>query len=196
MAMMMPDRLPSTAGPGVTLLESTTRRAIYQEILAPFKPDNGDLLSALHAVQDRFGWVDRDGVDAVARKLRLNASTVFGALSFYAEFRTSPPARLIVQWCSGPACRLKGGDNIRRALETALGLGMEEVSADGALGLHVQQCDGSCESAPCLWMLRLHEEAGGPYAALQHHRGEVLGPLTVSDAIVLARSLATEGAER
>jgi NADH:ubiquinone oxidoreductase subunit E len=175
-------------------LQQPSRRQVYAQILAPFKPDNGDLLSALHAVQDRFGWVDREGVDAVSRTLRLNASVVFGALSYYAEFRTSPPARLTVQWCSGPACRLKGGDDVRRAFETVLGLGMEQVSADGALGLHVQQCDGSCESAPLVWMLRTDEEEhpDGPYAPLEHHRGEVVGPLTVSGAIGLARSLAAE----
>jgi NADH:ubiquinone oxidoreductase subunit E len=194
--MMVPDqRRRWRLAPGASLLESTSRRAIYEQILAPFQPNNGDLLSALHAVQECFGWVDRESVDAVSRKLRLNASTVFGALSFYAEFRTSPPARLTIHWCSGPACRLKGGDNIRRALETVLGLGMEEVSPDGAIGLHVQQCDGSCEASPCLWMLRRDEHGDGPYEALQHHRGEVVGPLTVSDAITLARSLKAGGGE-
>jgi NADH:ubiquinone oxidoreductase subunit E len=171
-------------------VEQTNRRQRHREILAPFKPNNGDLLAALHAVQDEYGWVDREGVDAVARRLRLSASTVFGALSFYAEFRTSPPAQQTIHWCSGPACRLKGGDSIRRVLETVLGLGMEEVSADGRLGLHVQQCDGSCESAPLVWVQHQSEHARGPFAQLAHHRGEVVGPLRVADAVQLARSLA------
>jgi NADH:ubiquinone oxidoreductase subunit E len=164
----------------------------YRQILEPFKPDDGDLLGALHAVQEAFGWISVDGVDAVARQLHLNASQVFGAVSFYAEFRTTAPAELTVQWCSGPACRLKGGDNIRRVLETVLGFGMEDKSADGRLGLHVQQCDGSCESAPLVWLNRQSDHhASGPFAPLQAHRGEVVGPLRVADAVNLARSLAT-----
>ena len=86
------------------------------------------------------GWVSREGVDAVAKQLQMNASFVFGAVSFYAEFRTTPPAELTVHWCSGPACRLKGGDNIRRALEEVLGFGMETRLGTGGW-------DCTCSSA-------------------------------------------------
>ena len=171
-------------------MEETVERERYRQILAPFRKDNADLLAALHAVQDEFGWVSRAGVEAVARQIDLPAAFVYGAVSFYAEFRTSPPAELTVHWCSGPACRLKGGDNIRRALETVLGFGMESTSADGRLGLHVQQCDGSCAGAPLVWLQRSDQHAEGPYAALSHHRGQVVGPLRVADAIELGRRLA------
>lgn len=172
-------------------MQDAGRRERYREILRPFKPDDGDLLAALHAVQEEFGWISREGVDAVARQLHLNASQVFGAVSFYAEFRTTPPGRMTVHWCSGPACRLKGGDHIRRVLETVLGFGMEDQSADGRLGLHVQQCDGSCERAPLLWLNRESDHGEGPFAPLQAHRGEVIGPLRVADAVHLARRLAS-----
>jgi NADH:ubiquinone oxidoreductase subunit E len=165
-----------------------TRRR-YLAVLQEFKPDDGDLLGALHAVQDEFGWISREGVEAVARRLRLNASLVFGAVTFYAELRTSPPADLTVHWCSGPACRLKGGDNIRRVFETVLGFGMEDSSPDARLGLHVQQCDGSCELAPLVWLKRNGEHGEGPFAPLEHHRGTVTGPLTVAAAVALARRL-------
>jgi NADH-quinone oxidoreductase subunit E len=171
-------------------MEQTDRRERLAQVLAPFEPNNGDLLAALHAVQDEFGWVGRDGVDAVGRQLDLPAAFVFGALSFYAEFRASPPAALTVHWCSGPACRLKGGDNIRRAFETVFGFGMENASPDGRIGLHVQQCDGSCESAPLVWLQRQGGHTEGPFGTLSHHRGEVAGPLRVTDAIELARALA------
>jgi NADH-quinone oxidoreductase subunit E len=171
-------------------MQDPRTRERYVEILREFKPNDGDLLGALHAVQEEFGWISPDGVGAVARQLRLNASEVFGAASFYAEFRLSPPARVTVHWCSGPACRLKGGDNIRRAMETVLGFGMENSSADGQLGLHVQQCDGSCDLAPLVWIQRQDEHPVGPFAPLQHHRGEVAGSLRVTDAIALARRLA------
>src|SRR3954471_23281739 len=147
-------------------MSEAEKRDGYNAILAGFRPNNGDLLSALHAVQDSDGWVSREGVDAVAKQLQMNASFVFGAVSFYAEFRTTPPAELTVHWCSGPACRLKGGDNIRRVLEEVLGFGMEARSDDGRLGLHVQQCDGSCDRAPIVWLQRGHgvEALGDAFA--------------------------------
>jgi NADH:ubiquinone oxidoreductase subunit E len=170
-------------------MEDTAERERYRQVLAPFRKDNADLLAALHAVQDEFGWISRAGVDAVARQIELPAAFVYGAVSFYAEFRTSPPADITVHWCSGPACRLKGGDNIRRVLETVLGLRMESSSDDGRLGLHVQQCDGSCECAPLVWLQRNDSHAEGPFATLSHHRGEVVGPLRVADAVELGRRL-------
>jgi len=170
-------------------MQDARGRDHYLAILQEFKPNDGDLLGALHAVQEEFGWISRDGIEAVARQLRLNPSLVFGAATFYAELRTSPPAQLTVHWCSGPACRLRGGDNIRRALETVLGFGMEDTSPDARLGLHVQQCDGSCELAPLVWLKREDEHPDGPFAPLQHHRGHVLGPLRVADAITLGRRL-------
>jgi NADH:ubiquinone oxidoreductase subunit E len=176
---------------GAETMQGTARHERYREILQSFKPDDGDLLGALHAVQEEFGWVSREGVDAVARRLHLSASQVFGAVSFYTEFRMSAPARLTVHWCSGPACRLKGGDNIRRAIEMVLGFGMEDRSPDGRIGLHVQQCDGCCERAPLVWLQRPDDHGDGPFAPLQAHRGEVVGPLRVADAIALARELAS-----
>jgi NADH-quinone oxidoreductase subunit E len=181
---------------GALTMQDAGRRDRYRQILEPFKPNDADLLGALHAVQEEFGWVSREGVDAVARKLHLNSSQVFGAVSFYAEFRTAPPAEVTVHWCSGPACRLKGGDNIRRVFETIFGFGMEDRSADGRIGLHVQQCDGSCESAPLVWLNRQSDhEARGPFAPLQTHRGEIAGPLHVADAVTLARTLTSEQQE-
>ena len=97
---------------------------------------------------------------------------LYGALDFYSEIRTAPPAKTTVEWCSGPACLLKGGRNIRRALESVLGCEMSENTADGAFGLRLVQCDGTCHLAP---LLRLE--------------GRYLGPMTVSDAIKLARGL-------
>jgi formate dehydrogenase subunit gamma len=144
----------------------------YRELLAPFQPDRGDLLAALHAIQHEFGYIPADSINEVGKKLGMNASAVFGALSFYSEFRTTPPPRTTVAWCSGPACRLKDGDNIRLVLQTVLGIPMEGETADHAVGLHLGQCNGTCEAAPQVWL-----------------NGEVRGPLRVSDAIEMARRL-------
>lgn len=144
----------------------------YREILKPFQPDRGDLLAALHALQHEFGYIPTDAIAEVTKRLRMNDAAVFGALSFYSEFRTSPKPRNTVMWCSGPACRLKGGDNIRLVLETVLGIDMEDETPDRGVGLHLGQCNGTCEAAPQVWYNDL-----------------VVGPLEVADAVQMARRL-------
>ena len=143
-----------------------------QGLIAEFKSGNADLLPALHKVQHRYGYIPKESMAVVARQLRLGEAHVYGAVTFYSELRTIPPPETRIDWCSGPACRLKGGENVRLVLETVLGIGMEENTAGDKLGLHLAQCNGTCDFAPQLWV-----------------DGKVVGPLTVADTIRLAREL-------
>ena len=148
-----------------------------EELLADLSPDNADLLRAFHRIQHEFGYVAAETIPVLATKFNTTPAMLFGALDFYSEIRTVPPAEVELQWCSGPAGLLKGSLNIRRVLESILGCEMNRTTEDGKFGLQLVQCDGTCHLAP---LLRL----GGRY----------LGPLQVSDAINLARELKGEPA--
>lgn len=163
--------------------------ARYRDLVKEFQPDSGQLLACLHKVQHHFGYIPTEAVPAVAQQLKMTAAAVFGAITFYSEFSTTPPAGVSVQWCSGPACRLKGGDDIRRVFESVLGVAMEENTPDDTAGLHLQQCDGSCEYAPLVWLRRRGAHASGPDAALTSDRGAIRGRLRVADAVEMARKL-------
>jgi len=141
-------------------------------LVAEFKPDDADLLPALHKVQHHYGYIPREAMAVVAKQLHVSEAHVYGAVTFYAELRTIPPPETRIDWCSGPACRLKGSERIRRALEATLEIGMEENTPGDKLGLHLAQCNGTCDYAPQLWV-----------------NGKVIGPLTTSEAIKLARDL-------
>lgn len=143
-----------------------------QHLLRDFKPADGDLLGALHAIQHRYGYVPKIALRVVARQLRLSEAKVYGAATFYSEFRLSPPPETLISWCSGPTCRLKGGDRIRKALEAELGIEMGETTDDNRVGLHLGQCNGTCEHAAQVWV-----------------NGEVTGPLDAAETVRLVRSL-------
>lgn len=146
--------------------------AEIQHLIRDFKPADGDLLGALHAVQHRYGYIPKIALKVVARQLRLTEAKVYGAVSYYSEFRLTPPPETIVSWCSSPTCRLKGGDGIRKVLEHELGVGMGENTEDNKLGLHLAQCNGTCEYAAQIWV-----------------DGKVVGPLTPSTASKFIRDL-------
>jgi NADH:ubiquinone oxidoreductase subunit E len=158
------------------LTETAKGRPELEEFVADVKPDNADLLAVFHRIQEALGYVPREAVHLLAAKLRTTPAMVFGALSFYSEIRTEPPPRLTISWCSGPACRLKGSENIRRALESIIGVELGESTPDLALGLRLVQCDGTCALAP---LVRLNDRPRGP--------------LTVAEAIRLARELRESG---
>ncbi|MDO8615766.1 MAG: NAD(P)H-dependent oxidoreductase subunit E [Dehalococcoidia bacterium] len=146
--------------------------ARVQELINDLRPDHADLLTALHRIQHEYGYVPPEAVPLLAGQFNTTPAIVFGTIDFYSEVRTAPPAEEVVEWCSGPACLLKGSLRIRRALEAELGCGMNEATGDGRWELRLVQCDGTCHLAPLL-----------------RHRGRYLGPLSTSEAIRFARAL-------
>jgi NADH:ubiquinone oxidoreductase subunit E len=144
--------------------------AELRELVKDFEPDKGHLMPALHAVQDRYGYISKDAIEVIARQLNTTSALVFGSLSFYSDYRTSPPPATEIKWCSGPACRVKGGDRIREAIQATLELGLGAHSEDHRYGIHLGQCNGTCTEAPQVWV-----------------NDKVVGNLTVASAIELAR---------
>ena len=132
----------------------------------------GELLRALHLAQEQLGWVPKDAIRLIGRHLRMSDAEVYGAATFYAEFRHSPPPRTLVTWCSGPSCRVVGGDRMRRILEVELGCRMGQNDAQDEVGLWLGQCNGTCERAPMIWV-----------------NGRVVGPLTMVETVKLARRI-------
>ena len=143
-----------------------------RSLLEGLVPGEGDLLDALHRVQHRYGFIPPASIPAVAQHLRLPPSRVYGAVTYYSELRQTPPPETVVSWCSGPACYIKGGQSVRLILETLLGCGMGENTADNRLGLHLGQCNGTCDNAPQVWV-----------------DGKVVGPLTSTKTVDLVRHL-------
>ena len=167
----------SRSSPVAPVPGSTEIVARVNELIADLRPDNVDLLAAFHRIQHEFGYVPREAAPLLAGKFRTTPALIFGTIDFYSEVRTNPPAEEVVEWCSGPACLLKGSMNVRRALEVVLGCAMNQASPDGKFELRLVQCDGTCHLAP-----------------LVRHKGRSLGPLTVSRAIEWARALKGEPA--
>ena len=154
---------------------STELLGHISELIEELSADHVDLLKAFHRIQHEFGYVPREAVPLLAGKFRTTPAIIYGTIDFYSEVRTAPPAEATVEWCSGPACLLKGSLNIRRALEAILECEMNRTSADGKFGLRLVQCDGTCHLAP-----------------LVRHEGRYIGPLTVSESIDWARRLKGE----
>ena len=153
----------------------TEATAEVRHLLDGLAPGEGDLLEALHRVQHRYGYVPRAAIAPLAQHLRLPPARVYGAITYYSEIRQTPPPARTIAWCGGAACFIKGGDGIRLVLETLLGCKLGESTDDNRLGLHLGQCNGTCDNAPQVWV-----------------DGRVVGPLTASRTVELVRELQEE----
>lgn len=78
----------------------------------------GPLIPILHAVQDQLGWIDPEtDVDVIADVLNLSRADVHGVLTFYHDFRRTPPPRHRAQICRGEACQAVGGQELYAAAQ-------------------------------------------------------------------------------
>jgi NADH:ubiquinone oxidoreductase subunit F (NADH-binding)/NADH:ubiquinone oxidoreductase subunit E len=68
------------------------------------------LIPALHAIQERVGWLPREELVALSREVRRPLYEIEGLISFYPHFRTTPPQRVTLRVCHDLTCWLRGAD--------------------------------------------------------------------------------------
>lgn len=126
--------------------------AEYREVVSRFLDRMSDrrglLLPLLHMLQEEFGHIDPDAVPIIADALNLSRAEIHGVLSFYHDFRDSPPARHVVKLCRAESCQARGGGEIETALVERLGVAMGETSVDGKMALEPVYCLGLCAVGP------------------------------------------------
>src|SRR3954451_24671295 len=101
----------------------------------------GALLPVLHALMDDFGYIDEDAIPLIASELNLSKAEVHGVISFYHDFRRTPPARHTLQICRAEACQSMGAEKLIQHLETKL-------VPDRQLTITPVFCLGNCALSP------------------------------------------------
>jgi [NiFe] hydrogenase diaphorase moiety large subunit len=124
------------------------------------------------AVQQRFGHVGDEAIQALAKGLGIHAVEVEEMVSFYAFFDSEPRGRNRIRLSKTPVSFLKGAPDVARAFEDALGIRMGETTADGAFTLQWTSDIGLADQEP---------------AALVN--GIALAELTPADATLILAAL-------
>jgi len=128
----------------------TKSKEQLDDILSRYSRERGSLIPILQEVQERFGYLPEEAMEAVANFLRLSGSTVYGVSTFYAQFKLTPTGRRTVKVCRGTACHVRGGARILREVERRLGIKPGETTADREYTLETIACFGSCALAPVM----------------------------------------------
>lgn len=112
----------------------------------------GALLPILHALQDEFGYIDSAAVPLVADVLNLSRAEVHGVISFYHDFRHSPPGRHILRICRAEACQSMGCEALVEHVEKRLGVKVGETSHDRSFTIQPIYCLGNCALSPAVML--------------------------------------------
>ena len=118
------------------------------EIIEARRNLDGAALPILHALQHEFGYVDVQAVPLIAEALNLSRAEVHGVVSFYHDFRGTPPGNHVLKLCRAEACQSMGADALATLTRERLRIGWGETTADGRVTLEPVFCLGLCACAP------------------------------------------------
>ena len=109
------------------------------------------IMPLLYLAQSIEGHVSRDALREVAELLGLATAEVEAVATFYTMYRLRPTGTHVVNVCTNLACTLRGARDVYVAAHQAAGMGDgEEVSDDGLLTVHEEECLGVCDFAPAV----------------------------------------------
>lgn len=108
------------------------------------------VMAALRIVQTERGWLSQECISEVAAYLRMPEIAAMEVATFYNMYDLAPAGQYKITVCTNISCMLRDSDAIVNHLQTKLGIGFNEVTADGRFCLKEGECMGACGGAPLM----------------------------------------------
>lgn len=139
-------------------LTAEMRERFTREIRPRYETAQGALLPILHEIQHAYRHIPHQAMLEVAEFLELAPADVLDTLSFYEEFRTTPPGECVIGVCQSIACEVCGHERLLERIRNRLGVEPGETTEDGRFTLLALECLGSCDTGPVVLVNEtLHE---------------------------------------
>ena len=115
------------------------------------------------AQRQHGGWLPQAAMDYVAGMLRMAPIRVYEVATFYTMLNLRPVGRYLLQACTTTPCWLRGSDEVVRACQSKLNIGVGGSTPDGLFTLVEVECLGACVNAPILQVNDdFYEDLDGP----------------------------------
>lgn len=108
------------------------------------------LISLLQEIQEAEGYISSQAVIELSRHLNVPASKIYGAATFYNQFRFEPLGKYHIMVCRGTACHVKGSASALKTAEDILNIKAGKTTKDGLFSLETVACMGACGLAPVI----------------------------------------------
>ena len=130
------------------MTEKAVDLAPLDALLDHANPEESGLIPILQQAQEIYGYLPKEALVHLAKRLSLPPSQVIGVATFYAQFHLQPRGRHIVQQCDGTACHVRGAKRIIQEVQDKLGIQAGETTPDMKITYEIVYCLGSCALAP------------------------------------------------
>jgi len=134
----------------VSRLKTQQPKRPIDEVLASFPRKAASVIPILQAVQAEYGYLSEEAIKLAAEHAAAPESAVFGAATFYSQFRLVPPGEHLIRVCQGTACHVLGAADVLDSLCEQLGIDEGGTTSDGLFTLESVRCLGCCSLAPAV----------------------------------------------
>lgn len=121
-----------------------------EKIAKKYKNVEGGIISALHEVQDTYGYISSTAQKYLSKELNVPMSEIYGIITFYSRFSLVPKGKYNIQVCMGTACYVKGSEKVLNRFKGKLGIKEGETTSDGKFSIESVRCIGACGLAPAI----------------------------------------------
>ncbi len=118
------------------------------DVLNHYNSDKTNLISILQEVQNLFGFLSRNVIYFLSRKLKMSPAEIYGVATFYTQFKFKKIGKYLIVCCDGTACHVKGSTLILNFIEGFLEIKPGETTKDKLYTLESVACLGCCAISP------------------------------------------------
>lgn len=119
-----------------------------EAILSKYPKQKDNLIAILNEVQEKYGYIPKQCQMEISKYLNIPMAEIYGVITFYSRFTTSPKGKYNIAVCLGTACFVKGSQSILDRLKERLKISGGETTSDGKFSIDEVRCVGACGLAP------------------------------------------------
>ena len=127
---------------------SDTLEKAVEKICQDNGNDRSRMMDIVRAVQNEFGCVSGEAMDAIARQVSAHRVEVESVVSFYSFLSSKPKGSVVIRLCDDVIDEMKGSKRVAAAFKEELGIEFGETTPDGKITLEHTPCIGMCDQAP------------------------------------------------
>src|SRR3954466_7690319 len=122
MSVSVPAHAVEVAAPSTAFAVPADLERECDELISHYPVKRSAALMLLHAVQERFGFIQKEAMEWVAAKLDLTPINIFEFVTFYPMFRQNPVGKTHIKVCRTLSCALGGSYKLHAHFCEKLGL--------------------------------------------------------------------------
>ena len=112
------------------------------------------VVDVMLALQEHYGFLSDDAVEAVAALLEMSPLEVEELATFYTFIYREPVGKYVIHVCDSVICWMDGFESIQDYLCRKLDIAVGDTSADGLFTLLPVCCIGYCDLSPAMLINR------------------------------------------